>query len=121
GLLLLLGLLVLVLAVVHHLADRWEGARRDLDEIDAAFLGEAERFVGRQDPELLTLFPDHTDFGYSDSVVDAQAVALGTAAVITARTAVHGAKLTWIVSPLVGQELVPGIQAGVEVFPPLGI
>ena len=101
GLLLLLGLLVLVLAVIHDPAHRREGARRDLDEIQALLLGDPDRLVGRQDAELLaTVFDDDSHLGDADAVVDAQA-ALGTAAIVTTRgTTVHGQTLGRVIGIL---------------------
>src|SRR5262249_21239098 len=87
-LLLLLRFLVLVLAVIHDPADRRKRARRDLDQIEALFLGEAQRLVRWHDAKLLFL-EDDPDLRDADAVVDAQAL-LGAASIETSRRpAVH--------------------------------
>ena len=100
GLLLLLGLLVLVLAVVHDAADRREGARRDLDEIQPLLLGQAQRLMGGHDARLRLFVDDDPHLGNPDAVVDAEPT-LGPAPIVSAhRTAVHGRTLLgciWVV------------------------
>src|SRR6476661_38450 len=63
--------LVLELAVVHELADRWPRSGRDLDQIEVGFLCQLERVVDRDDPDLLPLRPHEPDFGRTDALVDA--------------------------------------------------
>src|SRR5205809_1013931 len=63
--------LVLELAVVHELADRWPRSGRDLDQIEVGFLCQLEPVVDRDDPDLLPLRPHEPDFGRTDALVDA--------------------------------------------------
>src|ERR1700751_2352076 len=63
--------LVLELAVVHELADRWPRSGRDLDQVKVGFLGQLERVVDRDDPDLLPLRPHEPDFGRTDALADA--------------------------------------------------
>src|ERR1051325_11715771 len=63
--------LVLELAVVHELADRWPRSGRDLDQVEIGFLCQLERVVDRDDPDLLSLRPHEPDFGRTDALVDA--------------------------------------------------
>jgi hypothetical protein len=81
----LLGLLVLVLGVVEHAADRRALPRGDLDEVEVAFLGEDERVGGLQHADLLALVVDETDLGHTDALVDPGRVPLGRAPVEPAR------------------------------------
>src|SRR5208283_2651051 len=61
--------LVLELAVVHELADRWPRRRRDLNQIEVGFLGQPERVVDRNDPDLLAGGSDQPDLGNTDALV----------------------------------------------------
>src|SRR5690242_20756009 len=63
--------LVLELAVVHELADRWPRSGRDLDQVEIGFLCQLERVVDRDDPDLLPLRPHEPDFRRTDALVDA--------------------------------------------------
>ena len=63
--------LVLELAVVHELADRRPGGRRDLDKIEIGLLGQPERIADGDDADLLTVRTDEPHFGDADPVVDA--------------------------------------------------
>src|SRR5262245_42198890 len=87
-LLLLLRLLVLVLAVIHDPADRREGARRDLDEVEPLLLGESQGVVRRHDAELLFL-EDDPDLRDANAVVDAKALLGATAIEPSRRPSVH--------------------------------
>ena len=75
--LLLLVLLVLELAVVHHPAHRRLGGGRDFDEIELALLRVGERFADAQDSDLLPIRPDDADRRNTDAVVDTDLFAGG--------------------------------------------
>ena len=79
--LLLLGLLVLVLGVVEHAADRWARVRSDLDEVEIALLGVGERVGGLHDSDLLAVLADEPDLGHADAVIDPSLVPLRRAPV----------------------------------------
>jgi hypothetical protein len=64
------GRFVLELPVVHELADRRPGHGRDLDQVEICLLGQPERIVDGNDPDLLAVWADETDFGYPDALVD---------------------------------------------------
>src|SRR5688500_2281959 len=66
----LLLLLVPVLAVVHHLAYRRIGARRDLDQVEILAVGVLERLVRSLDPDLRAVGVDEANLGASDPLVD---------------------------------------------------
>src|SRR6266508_18384 len=70
GLLGLDGLLVLVLRVVHQLADRRLGERCDLDEVEVELVGHALGGHGVHDAELLSVGTHDPDMGGPDPVVD---------------------------------------------------
>src|SRR5436189_5626453 len=63
--------LVLELAVVHELADRWPRGRRDLDEIEVGLLGQPQSIADGDDADLLTVQTDEPHLGDADPVVDA--------------------------------------------------
>ena len=65
------GRLVLELAVVHELADRRAGRRRDLDEVEVRLLGESQGVLDADDADLLAVGADEPDLGDADPVVDA--------------------------------------------------
>ncbi|GAA5170256.1 hypothetical protein GCM10023214_48560 [Amycolatopsis dongchuanensis] len=44
--------------------------RRDLDEVEIRLLGQPERILDPDDPDLLTVGSDKTDFGNTDAFVD---------------------------------------------------
>jgi hypothetical protein len=77
--LLLLGHLVLEPPVVHDAADRRVGACGNLDQVEPLLLGETQRLVSREDPELLAVIEDDTDLGNADAVVDS--ILLGRSAI----------------------------------------
>ena len=66
-----LGLLIAVLVVIHQLADRRLRVRGDLDEIEIGFVRELAGVIRANDADLLTTGSDESDFGNSDSLVDA--------------------------------------------------
>jgi len=70
GLLGALLLLVAVLRVVHDPRDRRICAGRDLHEIEALAERELERFLRREDPDLLALVVDQADTLRADLLVD---------------------------------------------------
>jgi len=77
NLLLLLGgafglfLLVEKAAVVLNAADRGNGVRRNLDEIEPALASDFERFERSKDSHLFAVFVDHADFAGANAIVDA--------------------------------------------------
>ena len=58
---LLLRLLVLVLAEIHDLAQRWTLVRLDFDEVEPGRLGQGERFVALDDAEEFVGLVDHLE------------------------------------------------------------
>jgi len=72
GFLFALRELVFVLPEIEETNDRGRGHWGDLDEVVAAFLRESERFRGRHDPALCSIFVDDPDLGDSDHLIDAQ-------------------------------------------------
>src|SRR5690606_33447262 len=78
----LLGRLVLVLAVVHDLADRRPGVGGDFDKVEIGFRGDAESVFDAHDSNLLTSRSDQTDFGYANALVDAGLSADGASYVV---------------------------------------
>ena len=67
----LLSGLVLELAVVHDLDHGRLGARRDLDQVEVRFLGQAQRSFDSDDADLLAVGSDETDLRDSDALVGA--------------------------------------------------
>jgi hypothetical protein len=63
--------LILELAVVHDLADRWSGVWRNLDKVEIGIRGDAEGIFDTHDAYLLPSWADQTDFRYADAFVDA--------------------------------------------------
>ncbi len=57
-------------AIVEEFADRRPNVRRDLDEVKAAFLREAEGFSGRDDAQRFLLLVDERDLGNPNLLVD---------------------------------------------------
>jgi len=70
GLLGALLLLVAVFRVVHDPRDRRICTGRDLDEVEALAERELERFLRREDPDLLALVVDQADTLRADLLVD---------------------------------------------------
>lgn len=70
GFLFLLELVEAELAVVHDLADRRDGVRRDLHEIKLLFLGHGQRRFGRDDTEHGSVGSDQADFLVADFFVE---------------------------------------------------
>src|SRR5205823_10343374 len=62
--------LVLELAVVHELADRWPCRGRDLDQVEVGLLGQPERIIQGNDPYLLAVRADEPYLGNPDALVD---------------------------------------------------
>ena len=67
----LLRRLILELAVVHDLADRWSGVWRNFDKVEIGIRGDAEGIFDTHDAYLLPSWADQTDFRYADAFVDA--------------------------------------------------
>ena len=70
GFLFLLELLEPELAVVHDLADRGNGVRRDLDQIEIFFFGQRQSSGGRHNTKLIAFSSDHAEFLVPDFLVD---------------------------------------------------
>jgi hypothetical protein len=66
-----LFLLVKITAVVLDAADGWNSGGRNFDEIEATLAGDSQRFIGRQDSQLLAVLIDDADFAGADALVDA--------------------------------------------------
>jgi len=73
--------LVLELAVVHELADRWPGGGRHLDQVEVGLLCQPERIIQSNDPHLLAVWTDKPYLGNPDALVntgfDADVTSLG--------------------------------------------
>ena len=67
----LLRRLVLELAVIHDLADRWSGVRRNFDKVEIGIRGDAKGIFDTHDAYLFPSWTDQTDFRYADALVDA--------------------------------------------------
>jgi hypothetical protein len=63
--------LVLELAVVHDLADRWSGVRRNFDKVEIGIRGDAKGIFDTHNAYLFPSRADQTDFRYADALVDA--------------------------------------------------
>ena len=70
GFLFLLELLEPELAVVHDLADRGNGVRRNLDQIEIFFFGQRQSSGGRHNTKLIAFSSDHAEFLVPDFLVD---------------------------------------------------
>ncbi len=72
GLALLLGLFVLEAAEVHQPGD-WRGSLGgNLDQVDIALAGHAQRLGGLDDTDLAAFLVDQADFRHADAFVDAR-------------------------------------------------
>ena len=58
-------------AIVLDAADRGNRVRRYLYKVESALAGNFERFIGRQDAELLAVFIDYANFAGANAIVDA--------------------------------------------------
>src|SRR6204780_2122009 len=67
----LLRRLILELAVVHDLADRWSGVRRNFDKVEIGVRGDAKGIFDTPNAYLFPSRADQTDFRYADALVDA--------------------------------------------------
>ena len=63
-------LLVLVLPVVHQLADGGTSSSSDFDQINASFFGHTEGLLDQDDPDLRSVLVDQADFFDPDTLVD---------------------------------------------------
>ena len=70
GFLFLLQLLEAEFAVVHDLADRRNGVRRDLDKVKLLLLRQRERVGRRHDTKLVAIGSDHAKLLIADLLVD---------------------------------------------------
>jgi len=70
----LLLLLVPVLAVIHHLADRRVRHRGHLDQVEVQSISVVQRIRNSHDPDLLAVRPDQPDRICADLLVDANDV-----------------------------------------------
>ncbi len=62
-------LLVLILAVVQHTADRGGAVRIDFDQVEAALSGDATSLLDGNDPVVFAVGPDDSDLFSADPVV----------------------------------------------------
>ena len=69
GLAFLLLLLIQKFPVVHYSAYGRSRGRRNLYQIQVFFAGHLERFVGRQNADLLAFVINHADFPRSNALV----------------------------------------------------
>ena len=69
--------LVLVLAVIEHLADRGLGVRGDLDEVETLVVCDAQGVANTKEAELGTVDADESARARSDLPVDARTVVSG--------------------------------------------
>ena len=69
GLFFPLALLEPELAVVHQLADGGSGLRRDLDQVQALFIGDLQSLRRGHDAELLALGTDQADLLVADLLI----------------------------------------------------
>ena len=66
---LFLCLLVAELAIIENTADRRDGIRRDLYQIQTPLLGDLQGCLRSQNSKLLVLIVDNTNFASANSVV----------------------------------------------------
>ncbi len=78
GLALFLLLLVQELSVVHNPAYGRLRRRRNLYQIQVAFAGHFQRFVGRQDADLFAFIVNYADFPGTNALVDADKTLIDT-------------------------------------------
>jgi hypothetical protein len=64
-------LLVKITAVVLDAADGRNSSGRNFDEIEATLAGDSQRFIGRQNAQLLADLIDNTNFAGADALIDA--------------------------------------------------
>ena len=69
GLFFPLALLEPELAVIHQLADRGNGLRRDLYQVQTLLVGDFQSLRRGHDAQLLTLFTDQADLPVTDILV----------------------------------------------------
>ena len=74
GLFLSLGLLEAELAVIHDLADRGHGVRRDLDQVQALLLCDAQSFQSGHNAQLFTGLRDQTNLLVPDFFIDLMSI-----------------------------------------------
>jgi hypothetical protein len=65
------ALLVPEFAIIHQSADRGDGVRRDLDQVEAPVARHLQRFERGNDANLLALLVDEPDLADPDTLVDA--------------------------------------------------
>ena len=66
-----LFLLVKITAVVLDAADGWNSGGRNFDKIEATLAGDSQRFIGRQNSQLLAVLIDDANFAGADALVNA--------------------------------------------------
>jgi hypothetical protein len=77
--------LVLELAVVHDLANRWFGIRGNFDKVEIGVRGDAKSVFDTHNAHLLPSWSDQADFRYADAFVDAGLSADGASLGLPAR------------------------------------
>ena len=74
GFLFLFGLLVTVPAVIHNLAHRRVGVRRNLNQVQPKFGGRVQGLAGRNNTDLLPVRVDNSNLPGPDILVDVDAI-----------------------------------------------
>ena len=74
GLFLSLGLLEAELAVIHDLADRGNGIRRDLDQVQALLLCDTQSFQSGHNAQLFTGLRDQSNLLVADFFIDLMSI-----------------------------------------------
>ena len=78
GLALFLFLLVQEFPVIHDAANRGLSGGRDFNQVQVLFAGHFQRFVGRQDPDLVAFVIDHANFARTNPIVGADKALIDT-------------------------------------------
>jgi len=78
GFALFLFLLVEILPVIHDAAYGRLRGGRNLNQVQIFFAGFADRFVRRQNPELVAFVINHANFTRSNAIVDADKTLVDT-------------------------------------------
>src|SRR4030095_9314936 len=78
GLALFLFLLVQEFPIIHDAANRGLSSGRDFNQVQVLFAGHFQRFVGRQDPDLVAFVIDHANFTRTNPIVGADKALIDT-------------------------------------------
>ena len=74
--------LILELAEIHHLANRWLGHRRDFDKIQPGLFSGVQGCVQGNDAQRFAIFANQPDFGRVDLPIDALLLFLSDGSVL---------------------------------------